>query len=91
MDLTRPADAFWPDVDISPMQSGACDSLFVRSAPKHQQEETMTIERSQIIARPPSVVFRFYAIEHVQNHPRWDPDMQLEQLTEEPCFRSMIG
>jgi uncharacterized protein YndB with AHSA1/START domain len=36
------------------------------------------------IDRPVAEVFRFYAYEHVQNHPRWDPDMHLEQVTEGP-------
>ena len=42
------------------------------------------VEVSQVIDRPPAEVFRFYAVEHVQNHPRWDPDMQLELLGEGP-------
>jgi hypothetical protein len=29
-------------------------------------------------------VWRFVAVEHVRNHPRWDPDMELEQVTEGP-------
>jgi hypothetical protein len=29
-------------------------------------------------------VWRWYALEHVRNHPRWDPDMQLEQISEGP-------
>jgi len=29
-------------------------------------------------------VFRFYAHEHVRNHPRWDPDIQLEQTSDGP-------
>lgn len=39
---------------------------------------------SEVIDRPPAEVFRFYAVKHVQNHPRWDQDMELEQLTEGP-------
>lgn len=37
-----------------------------------------------MIDRPPSEVFRFIAVHHVRNHPRWDPKMELEQLTEGP-------
>jgi len=37
----------------------------------------MLIEVSGDIDRPRQVVFRFYADEHVQNHPRWDPDIDL--------------
>ena len=43
-----------------------------------------TIHVSETINRPISEVFHFYADEHVRNHPRWDPDMQLEQITSGP-------
>jgi hypothetical protein len=36
------------------------------------------------IDRPVSYVFDFYARNHVLNHPRWDPDIELEQITEGP-------
>jgi hypothetical protein len=39
---------------------------------------------SQVIDRPVADVFRFHAQEHVRNHPRWDPDMHLEQVSEGP-------
>lgn len=42
------------------------------------------LQVSQVIERPVDDVFRFLAVEHVRNHPRWDPDMELEQLTEGP-------
>ncbi len=44
----------------------------------------MRIELSQVIDRPPGEVFRFIAADHVRNHPRWDPKMELEQVTEGP-------
>jgi uncharacterized protein YndB with AHSA1/START domain len=44
----------------------------------------MKLELSQVIDRPPAEVFRFIATNHVQNHPRWDPKMELRQLTEGP-------
>jgi hypothetical protein len=44
----------------------------------------MKIEVSVVVDRPPAVVFDFYAVNHVRNHPRWDPNMQLTQLTEGP-------
>jgi hypothetical protein len=44
----------------------------------------MQLDVSEVIDRPLADVFRFYAVRHVQNHPRWDPDMELEQLTEGP-------
>lgn len=42
------------------------------------------IDVSVVIDRPPAVVFQFAAVEHLQNHPRWDPEMRLEPLTDGP-------
>jgi uncharacterized protein YndB with AHSA1/START domain len=42
------------------------------------------LELSQVIDRPPAEVFRFVATNHVRNHPRWDPKMELHQLTDGP-------
>jgi uncharacterized protein YndB with AHSA1/START domain len=36
------------------------------------------------IDRPVADVWRFWAVEHVRNHPRWDPDIELEQISEGP-------
>ena len=36
------------------------------------------------VDRPVDDVWRFYAVEHVRNHPRWDSDMHLEQLSDGP-------
>ena len=44
----------------------------------------MKLEVSQVIDRPPAVVFRFVAADHVRNHPRWDPKMELQQLSDGP-------
>ncbi len=44
----------------------------------------MRLDLYESIDRPPADVFRFYAVNHVRNHPRWDPDMELEQVTEGP-------
>ena len=44
----------------------------------------MKLEVSQVIDRPVADVWRFYAVEHVRNHPRWDPDMELEQVSKGP-------
>jgi hypothetical protein len=41
-------------------------------------------EHSQIINRPVTDVFNFFARDHVRNHPRWDPDIHLELITAEP-------
>src|SRR5512138_3961332 len=45
---------------------------------------TARIEFSEVVDRPLSKVFDFYARDHVRNHPRWDSDMQLEQITGGP-------
>jgi hypothetical protein len=42
----------------------------------------VSIQVLEVIDRPVAEVFHFYAHEHVRNHPRWDPDMQLEQVSE---------
>jgi uncharacterized membrane protein len=42
------------------------------------------VQVSQVIDRPVAKVFYFLADEHVRNHPRWDPDMELEQISEGP-------
>ena len=39
---------------------------------------------SQVIDRPIDKVFRFFAVEHVRNHPRWDPDIELWLDTASP-------
>ena len=44
----------------------------------------MKIAVSTVINRPVADVWRWYAVEHVRNHPRWDPDMELEQISEGP-------
>lgn len=41
-------------------------------------------QASGIIERPVAEVFHFHSVEHVKNHPRWDPNMQLEDLTDGP-------
>jgi hypothetical protein len=42
------------------------------------------LDVSESIKRPPADVFRFVATDHVQNHPRWDPQMSLVQETPGP-------
>jgi hypothetical protein len=44
----------------------------------------MNLQVSKVIDRPPADVFRFVAVDHVRNHPRWDPLMRLEQLSPGP-------
>jgi hypothetical protein len=45
---------------------------------------SVTVRVSQLIDRPVAEVFQFSACDHVRNHPRWDPDMQLEQVSDGP-------
>jgi uncharacterized protein YndB with AHSA1/START domain len=42
------------------------------------------VEISQVFDRPPEVVFKFLVIDHIANHPRWDPQMELWPVTEGP-------
>lgn len=44
----------------------------------------MRVQVSIEIDRPVADLWRFVAVEHVSNHPRWDPDMHLEQISEGP-------
>jgi len=45
---------------------------------------SVQLQVSQVIDRPVDEVFHFYAHEHVRNHPRWDPDIELEQVSDGP-------
>jgi hypothetical protein len=45
---------------------------------------SLRVQVSEVIDRPVAEVFHFYAHEHVRNHPRWDPEMQLEQASDGP-------
>lgn len=45
---------------------------------------SISIEVSTVIERPVSDVFTFYADHHVENHPRWDPDIELWLDEDEP-------
>jgi hypothetical protein len=42
----------------------------------------LKIEMSEVINHPISDVFKFYADNHLENHPRWDPEMQLSLATD---------
>jgi uncharacterized protein YndB with AHSA1/START domain len=42
------------------------------------------IEASIEIDRPIAEVWRWYAVDHVRNHPRWNPDLELEQISDGP-------
>jgi hypothetical protein len=45
---------------------------------------SVQLQVSEVIDRPVAKVFHFYAVEHVRNHPRWDADIQLEQVSDGP-------
>lgn len=44
----------------------------------------MRLDASIVIDRPVGDVWRFCAVNQVQNHPRWDPDIELEQTSDGP-------
>jgi hypothetical protein len=44
----------------------------------------MELEVSTIIGGPVATVWDFSADHHVENHPRWDPDLELTNLTAGP-------
>lgn len=37
---------------------------------------------SEVINHPISDVFRFYVDDHLENHPKWDPEMELSLATD---------
>lgn len=45
---------------------------------------TARLQAATVIDRPVSTVFWFYAENHVQNHPRWDPDIELWKTSDGP-------
>ena len=44
----------------------------------------MRLEVSTVVDRPVATVWDFYAVHHLENHPRWDPDLELEKLSDGP-------
>jgi polyketide cyclase/dehydrase/lipid transport protein len=42
----------------------------------------MQIEVATVVDRPVADVWHWYADDHVRNHPRWDPEMELEQISD---------
>lgn len=44
----------------------------------------LKVQVTELINRPVAEVFHFYAHDHVRNHPRWDPEMELEQISAGP-------
>jgi hypothetical protein len=50
----------------------------------------MKVESSTVIQRPVGTVWDFYAVNHVQNHPRWDPTIELQATSDEPIGRGSV-
>ena len=48
------------------------------------------VKVSEEIDRSVGVVFNFYAEDHVRNHPRWDPDIELWRTSDEPLSLGTI-
>jgi uncharacterized protein YndB with AHSA1/START domain len=44
----------------------------------------MHVEASTTIDRPLADVWEFYAVNHVENHPRWDETIELEATSDGP-------
>ena len=44
----------------------------------------MQLEVSTVIDRRVSTVWEFYAVNHVENHPRWDDSLELEATSDAP-------
>jgi uncharacterized membrane protein len=44
----------------------------------------MEIETTTVVNRPVAEVWDFFAVHHVENHPRWDPDIKLEKISDGP-------
>ena len=45
---------------------------------------SVSFEVSTVIDRPVAEVFHFCAYDHVRNHPRWDENIELEQVSDDP-------
>lgn len=48
------------------------------------KKEAVGVEVSQVIDRSIADVFHWYTDQHVRNHPRCDPDIELEQVSAGP-------
>jgi hypothetical protein len=52
----------------------------------------MLVEISEVFDRPLDVVWSFIVVDHIRNHPRWDPQMELWPVTEGPIgLGTVIG
>jgi len=50
----------------------------------------MQLEVSTVINRPVSTVWEFYAVNHVENHPRWDDSLELESTSDGPIALGIV-
>jgi hypothetical protein len=48
------------------------------------QASPVKVALDKVIDRPASTVWQFVVTDHVRNHPRWDPAMTLEPMTQGP-------
>ena len=64
-------------IATSPAQSSGCDGP--RTGGSRWNSKLSTV-----IDRPVHVVWDFYAVHHVENHPRWDPSLELEATSDDP-------
>jgi uncharacterized protein YndB with AHSA1/START domain len=62
---------------------GEAQAAFAGSSSSNRVR-AVDVQVSTEVDRPVEDVWRFYATDHVRNHPRWDPDMHLEQLSDGP-------
>jgi hypothetical protein len=44
----------------------------------------MEIQETTIIGRPLATVWDFCIVHHIENHPRWDPSVELEASSDDP-------
>jgi hypothetical protein len=44
----------------------------------------MRVESSTLIQKPVGSVWDFYVTRHIQNHPRWDPAVELQAVSGDP-------
>ncbi|MFL4472642.1 SRPBCC family protein [Paeniglutamicibacter sp. MACA_103] len=61
-----------------------------RVASAVSEEDTMDIEATATINCPVARVWDFCVVHHAENHPRWDPDIRLEQRTEGPVAKGTV-
>ena len=45
---------------------------------------SVSLEVTTVIDRPVAEVFHFCAYDHIRNHPRWDENIELEQVSDGP-------